>query len=120
MLILLFFVMHLCACLLFAAGLFNLNKQNHNWMTVDGLFADFDNFGRIIESPNNKPLRMQYISALYFSVVTCTTLGYGDIIPVNDYELIWVVIIMLFGVSFFSFVLGDMASQFSDITVSNK
>lgn len=62
----------------------------------------------------------KYISSLYFAVVTCATVGYGDIIPKNSFELFWVLLVMLFGVSLFSYVLGDMASQFGEITRSNK
>lgn len=65
-------------------------------------------------------LLMKYISSLYFSVVTCTTVGYGDITPENDFELMWVLVVILFGVLVFSFVLGDMAGQFGEITKSNK
>ena len=90
-------------------------------MTHDGLLWADPITNKIAPNPEaTASLFMQYISALYFSVVTCTTTGYGDIVPLNNYELMWVVGIMLIGVSVFSFVLGDMASQFSDITLSNK
>lgn len=53
-------------------------------------------------------------------MVTCLTVGYGDIIPVNGFELAWGIIIIVVGVAVFSFVMGDLASQFSELTKSSK
>jgi len=46
--------------------------------------------------------------------------GYGDITPTNDFELMWVMIIILVGVAVFSYVLGDLSSQFGELTRSRK
>ena len=61
-----------------------------------------------------------YIASLYWAVVTCCTVGYGDIVPVNGYELAWGMMIIIVGVAVFSFVLGDLASQFSELTKNSK
>jgi hypothetical protein len=41
-------------------------------------------------------------------------------VPVNGYELAWGMMIIIVGVAVFSFVLGDLASQFSELTKSSK
>lgn len=110
------FVMHLCACFFYSGGLFNLNDQANTWLTSDGL-DQYDANGNRIATVS---IFFKYISSLYFAVVTCATVGYGDIVPKNRFELFWVLLVMLFGVSLFSYVLGDMASQFGEITRSNK
>ena len=60
-----------------------------------------------------------FMAAVYWATVTCTTVGYGDILPTNEYELIWAMFIIVIGVAVFSFILSNLSSQFSEITRSN-
>ena len=59
------------------------------------------------------------LNTLYFSVVTLTTVGYGDILPTNNFELFWAMIIIIFGVAYFSYILSNLASQFMEISKTN-
>lgn len=61
----LLFVMNFCAGLLRSAANFNL-KTTENWVSADGLYEE--------------PVFTQYVGAVYWSVVTVATVGYGDII----------------------------------------
>ena len=55
------------------------------------------------------------IEALYFTVVTITTVGYGDIYPVTSVGRIFVIILVLAGISTFlgavTFITGDFMSN---------
>ena len=51
-----------------------------------------------------------YITAVYFAILSCATVGYGDIKPINNYELIFVCLILIFGVAYFSYILSDLSN----------
>lgn len=43
----------------------------------------------------------------YFALTTLATVGYGDLFAISNLEMISAVIIMLGGVAFFSFIMGN-------------
>eukprot|EP01065_Artemidia_motanka_P017730 TRINITY_DN21167_c0_g1_i1.p1 TRINITY_DN21167_c0_g1~~TRINITY_DN21167_c0_g1_i1.p1 ORF type:complete len:1056 (+),score=166.71 TRINITY_DN21167_c0_g1_i1:57-3224(+) len=50
----------------------------------------------------------EYIAALYFTVTTMTTVGYGDINAGTDFGRMFSILIMVFGVSVYAFVMGNV------------
>lgn len=58
---------------------------------------------------------MLYISAVYWAITTCATVGYGDIIPWNEYEMSFCIGVMIIGVAAFSFALSDLSTQFIEL-----
>ena len=53
-------------------------------------------------------IKHRYISAVYWSVVTMITLGYGDIIPKNDIEMIFVTFATLFSCIVFAYATNSI------------
>jgi hypothetical protein len=92
------FVLQISGCFWYVGSLFNL-KSNNNWPRTDGIV--------------NSEHHVIWIASIYWSVVTCTTVGYGDILPLNGFEIQWALGIIVVGVAIFSFVLGDLSSQFN-------
>lgn len=97
--------MNLCAGLLRSAANFNFS-DTENWVSGDGLY--------------NEPLFTQYVGAVYWSVVTVTTVGYGDITQTSAFELGWVLLIVLVGISVFVTILGELSTLFSELTKSGQ
>lgn len=71
-------------------------------MLVYGLVDDFEDG----EVPGNK-----WVNGLYMTVITMSTVGFGDICPVNDGTKVFTSILMLIGIPVFGATLGC----FSDV-----
>jgi voltage-gated potassium channel len=51
-----------------------------------------------------------FIDGVWYAIVTITTVGYGDVIPVTDPGRMFGVVLILFGVVFFSLVSANIAA----------
>lgn len=51
-----------------------------------------------------------YINSLYWTVTTLTTVGYGDIAPTNNNEKLFSILIMIMGVGFYGYLIGNIAT----------
>lgn len=63
---------------------------------------------------------MIYITAIYWATVTCATVGYGDVLPYNNFEKLLACIVIIIGVATFSYSLSDLATQFSELQRESK
>lgn len=57
----------------------------------------------------------KYIASLYFSVYTITTIGYGDVAPVNTGERTTTILLMLFGAAMFATIISQMSNAQDDL-----
>ncbi|KAK2662360.1 hypothetical protein Ddye_000934 [Dipteronia dyeriana] len=55
-------------------------------------------------------LWIRYISAMYWSITTMTTVGYGDLHAVNTVEMIFIIFYMLFNLGLTSYLIGNMTN----------
>jgi len=55
-------------------------------------------------------LRIRYISAMYWSITTMTTVGYGDLHAVNTMEMIFIIFYMLFNLGLTAYLIGNMTN----------
>lgn len=52
----------------------------------------------------------RYVGALYWAFTTMTTVGYGDILPMNDGERLYCSIIMVLGATVFGYIVGSVSA----------
>ena len=102
--IVLVWILHVTGCFWYASSFGDVHTYV-NWVTANELMDD--------------DVIVKYTASMYWATVTCTTVGYGDILPMNGYEMIWGMFIIVFGVAVFSYILSDLSSKFSEITRAN-
>jgi hypothetical protein len=56
-----------------------------------------------------------YLRALYYCVTTLTSVGYGDITPQTNFEMMFAVVVMALGVGMFGYVIGNVAHIISNL-----
>ncbi len=59
-----------------------------------------------------------YVMALYWSITTLTTVGYGDITPHGSGQMIYTMIVMMLGVGVYGYVIGNVATLLTNIDVA--
>lgn len=96
------FMAHWFACLFFYFG--SIGGFEMNWITQEGVPTD---------------LHGQYIAALYFSVYTITTIGYGDVVPENTLERSFTTVIMFLGAAMFAYIISQVSNIAGELNASS-
>lgn len=66
--------------------------------------------GSAIPNFKETSLAIRYISALYWSTTTMTTVGYGDIHAQNTLEMVFIICYMLFNLGLTAYIIGNMTN----------
>ena len=72
------------------------------WLALRGVSADLD------QTTN-------YLRALYWCVMTLTSVGYGDIVPSTNAEMAYAMLVMILGVGVYGYVIGNVAALLANI-----
>ena len=63
---------------------------------------------------------VDYVRAVYWTITTLATVGYGDITPKTLPQMLYASATMLVGIAFFGYVLGNVASLFSRLDAARE
>ena len=62
----------------------------------------------------------RYLRALYWSVTTLSTIGYGDLTPITDAQIVFTMVVMFLGVAIYGYVIGNVASLLANIDLAKR
>jgi voltage-gated potassium channel len=51
-----------------------------------------------------------YLRSLYWCISTITTIGYGDITPANNEQVVYAIVVMIFGVGMYGYVIANIST----------
>ena len=73
-----------------------------------------------IESPNEKTQINSFLDAVWWTVSTITTVGYGDIVPVTDAGKIMAIFYMIFGIGILAVFLSVLGTRIYKIRIEKN
>jgi len=56
-----------------------------------------------------------YLRSLYWCISTITTIGYGDITPTNNAQVLYAIAVMIFGVGMYGYVIANIATIIANL-----
>eukprot|EP01041_Mallomonas_annulata_P008583 gene8583-17710_t len=62
---------------------------------------------------------VKYQTSLYWSFVSIATVGYGDIVPVNSNERIYLIFVVIVGAALFGYTVGTIGQVFEGMSLHN-
>ncbi|KAD3641723.1 hypothetical protein E3N88_30947 [Mikania micrantha] len=80
------------------------------WIATHHRHMDDTWIGSIIQDFENRSIWLGYTYSLYWSIVTLTTVGYGDLHAVNPGEKVFSIFYMLFNIGLTSYLIGNMTN----------
>lgn len=91
------FAVHCAGCLYYLLAIWYPN-QNNTWI------------GSRVPEFQQKSFWIRYISCIYWSITTLSTVGYGDIHAVNTREMIFIIFYVFFNLGLTAYLIGNMTN----------
>ncbi|KAK4485849.1 hypothetical protein RD792_008496 [Penstemon davidsonii] len=73
-----------------------------------------------MENFHEEPLWDRYVISIYWSIVTASTTGFGDLHPVNTGEMVFGILYIMFNLGLTSYIIGNMTNLIVQATFKTR
>lgn len=87
------------------------------WLTLTAHWLACGWIGLNLALEKTDPLGT-YTRALYWCVTTLTTVGYGDITPKTNVQMVYTMVVMVLGVGVYGYVIGNIANMLANMDLA--
>ena len=87
------------------------------WLAAHHKSPDHTWIGTVVEDFKHRSVWLGYTYSIYWSIVTLTTVGYGDLHAVNTGEKLFNMIYMLFNIGLTAYIIGNMTNLIVHVAV---
>ena len=103
---------HLVGCMFYALGVTSHEKDRDSWIAAQGLILEEG----LSEEDYSSTVLNAYFDSLYWALMTLSTVGYGDIVPQNEQEVMFANVVMVIGAVFYASWLGAVTSTIARLS----
>jgi len=101
------FVTYLIGCFFYMISDLQMSDFDYDGPTFVSANFQVDNDGNNIPEDEQATAFFRLITCCYFAITTLSTVGYGDLTPMSPFEMILVIVFMLVGVAYFSYIMSS-------------
>ena len=96
------FISHLVSCMWWGlCWQLSIDSNEVSW---------FDTESQVYNKLGDANFQDQYVAALYWTITTLTSTGFGDIVPTTDHERVVNIFVMVIGATVFGFVVANISN----------
>lgn len=90
-------IAHYMCCLFYFVGMEEHRAGKAGWIVAEDLL--------------DKPFRLQYITSMYWAFTTMSSVGFGDVMPITDSEIMLTVWLMIISCGYFAYTINSIGNM---------